>query len=148
MLAQPVTPLLPGRLVTALGALAEDVHSSPEGSHLVPVGGELIRVEHLADRPFALTVSLEWRRRLPMDHSANIRAFVDESNREIGLARTSVAVTDSGHLRVVVAATHLVIGGISDAQLAGWLERGIGELLDVVETLDDRFPEPHAGGGE
>nr|NLD41244.1 hypothetical protein [Actinomycetales bacterium] len=142
MLAQPVTPLTPSRLLTALGVLAPEVHSSPQGNHLIEIDGELVRIEHRPDRPFALTASTRWRRRLPVDHSSAVREFADESNRDLPPTRTSISVTDSGHLEVQVSLTHLVIGGVSDNQLAGWIGRGTNALLTQLGRLDRRFPEP------
>ncbi len=141
MLAQPVVPVTSVRLVAALTAMAPEVHSSTRGGHLVEIGGELIRVEHRPDRPFALLMSTRWRRRLPVDHGRKLRELVDELNRD-GILRTTVSVTDRGELDVRIALTHVVAAGASDDQLTGWLRRGGEALLAALQRLDHDFPEP------
>ncbi|HZK04844.1 MAG TPA: hypothetical protein VFC82_03240 [Actinomycetaceae bacterium] len=142
MFAQLVVPLTSQRVVAALGSLAPEVFSSPQGGHLAEIEGELLRVEHRPERPFALAMSAEWRRRLPVDHHARVRETIDEMNRELTPARTSLSVTDSGHLDVRVALTHWVGAGVSDGQLNGWLRRGADVLARALSRLDRTFPEP------
>ncbi|MPV37060.1 type III secretion system chaperone family protein [Georgenia subflava] len=139
-----IGPLTRDRVAQALTQLGYPLFRDAAGDLGAMWAQAVFHVYLLGTDESVLQVRGTWHRRLAIERLGEVLEMIDRWNREFIGPKTYVRVLDDGFLSVVAETSTPLTSGVSDRQLARFLERGVGQGMRVMRDLEATYPDPAA----